>query len=295
MRAHRYGAAQATIERALAVFQKCYGDGDPRAGDLLSHLAQIRLRLGDCDVALDLQRRDLELTERKLGGQHPSVGRALLVLASIVEARGDLATALQHAERAVAILHKSLAWPHQSLLSASTATARLLGRSGRLEDARRRLEPVLGLAPAHDAAKLARLEAVLVRSEIERLAGNLSRALELVSEVIADPLTAGDTRLLSQAHFAQAYAHARAANKSAALAACERALTAMPRELSGPARPVAYAEAKFWALLGEGGRAVELVRAAVAGGCVQRAILADQETQVSCAGFWEQMQSTLGI
>jgi len=273
VRAHRDAAALEVLERALPRVRRHHGADDPRVAELLGAMAGAHRRLGNLARARSLQDQDLAIVTRTLGPEHADAGVGWVNLARIEQASGDLALALQHVERGVAILTRALAPEHPRRLGGAHVHARLLLLAGRLDEAHAVVQAALRARPVSRRGRLARLALVLVRADLDRLAGVHAAALAVADDVLADPLVGKDARLCADAHWARAFALARLGDRDGAAAARARAIEHEPL----PAPSWTSADAKLAALLGEFATAMEVLGQPAAQGVLVTDALSDPE------------------
>lgn len=107
-----YSRAQPLYEEAVAIREKCLGDGHPDTGKSLEKLAGLLTARGEFASARPLYERALAICETALGPNHPDVARSLNNLAESLCAQGDLAGARPLFERGLAICETAFGCEH---------------------------------------------------------------------------------------------------------------------------------------------------------------------------------------
>jgi len=130
-----YPAARATLQRALALFDRP-GANEVQLAEMLGQLAWIDFEQRRLDAALASYERALALQERALGPEHAYVGGTLRQIGMVLTEQGKLDAATERLERARAIFVKSLGPEHLDVGKALAAIGALRTHQGRLADAR---------------------------------------------------------------------------------------------------------------------------------------------------------------
>ena len=154
---HRSGdwpAARATLERAVAHWEKVLGPDHPEVAGSLNKLGNASIRLGDYAAARTTHERALAIREKALGPDHPIVAQSLNNLGLVLLTAGDYPRARAVLERALAIREKALGPDHPSLAYPLANLGRVLVKTGELDAAQGRLERALAvrekaLGPSH--------------------------------------------------------------------------------------------------------------------------------------------------
>jgi hypothetical protein len=208
------------------------------------------------------------------GAGHTDVGIDWLKLARCTGKLGDQRLALEQIDRAIAIFRERLPPAHTLLIQAATVKAGLLTALGRVGEARTVLAEYEGVDVAGIEAQRSQLYATLALAEIERLEKHAQLSQSLAERVLADPAVASDRFLEADARWARAWA---LASQSKAEAATERARASSldAQTANGAPFPGALADAKYHVCAGDVSGALDLLRAAVAKGFHDTAILHD--------------------
>jgi tetratricopeptide (TPR) repeat protein len=119
--AARFGDAEHVCQRALTVFEHCYGPRHVEVAMTCANLAAIRSDQGRDIEAEALGRRALEIFKAVLGPQDVEVGVTLLNLAAAVAGQGRQAEALALAAEAAQILAARLPADHPHSQAAAQA------------------------------------------------------------------------------------------------------------------------------------------------------------------------------
>ena len=125
--AERYRDADREYQRALAIFEDCYGPDHFEVAMTCANLAVLRADEGDFAVAEAVGRRSLRILEAILGPRDAEVGLTVLNLAAAVGAQGRTAEAAELATRAASILADQLAPDHPHVVAAREALAQFGG------------------------------------------------------------------------------------------------------------------------------------------------------------------------
>jgi len=115
--------------RALAVFEDCYGPGHFEVAQACANLAVLHADQGHFAAAEGLGRRSLHIFEILLGPDDAEAGLTMLNLAAAVAGQGRRAEAAALAERAAQILAARLPAGHPHLHAARETLAHLQSTS----------------------------------------------------------------------------------------------------------------------------------------------------------------------
>jgi TonB family protein len=103
-----YPDAERTYSRALRLYEKSYGETDPRLCDTLSSLGWMSYANGNTSGAEKTFQRVISIREKAAGADHPDVAAALNNLAAFYEKQGKTDKALPLLQRALAIREAKL-------------------------------------------------------------------------------------------------------------------------------------------------------------------------------------------
>jgi len=273
-RAGHYAEARDAYERALPILTNHFGERDPHIAAALGNLAVAYRNLGDYARAFEIARRGLDVDTSVSGPDHPDAAIAWYNLAGITDKLGETSLALEQVDRAIAIFGRHFPPSHPRRLQAANVKAGFLIELGRLDDARRVLEPAAAGQVSPDA-RLALLAGQVILADIARLDGRHLESQEIAERVLADPAVRGNRRLEADARWARAYALAVQANPTDAEPERLRALDLEHAVAPGPAFPGVFADAKYSACAGNATRAVAILREAAARGFHDPLVLHD--------------------
>jgi eukaryotic-like serine/threonine-protein kinase len=273
-RAGRYLDARDAYERALPILTNHFGERDPHIAAVLGNLAVAYRNLGDYARAVEMARRGLEVDTFVSGADHPDAGIAWFNLAGITDKLGDTQLALEQVDRAIAIFGRHFPASHPRRIQAANVKAGFLTELGRLNDARKMLEP-FPTGQASPEAWLALLTGQVILADIERLDRQFLESQALAERVLADPAVRGNRRLEADARWARAYALATQAKMNDAEPERMRALDLEHAAAQGPVFPGVFADAKYYVCAGNAPRALAILREAVAKGFHDPIVLHD--------------------
>jgi tetratricopeptide (TPR) repeat protein len=138
-----YGAARATLERALAIAEDGLGRESQEAADILNGLGMLAKFSGDFDDAQRAYERAAEIVERRYGPEHPDMAAIYHNLAGLAHARGDFAAAEPLARRSVEIREAACGHDHLAAILDRAGLGAILSDLRRDEEAAVILEGVL--------------------------------------------------------------------------------------------------------------------------------------------------------
>jgi len=273
-RAGRYRDARDAYERALPRLTNHFGERDPHIAAVLGNLAVTYRNLGDYERAVEMARRGLDVDTSVSGPDHPDAGVAWYNLAGITDKLGDPELAVEQVDRAIAIFGRHFPPSHPRRIQAGNVMAGFLIELGRLDDARKVLDPS-ATATASPDARLALLTGQVTLADIARLNGQFLESQDLAERVLANPAVRSNRRLEADARWARAYALAVQARMNDAEPEHLRALDLDHVASQGAVFPGVFAEAKYYACAGNVARALAILREAVAKGFHDPIVLHD--------------------
>jgi tetratricopeptide (TPR) repeat protein len=242
---------------------------------IVGNLAVAERELGNYERAIEFHRRDLELSTRTLGPDHPAVGTIWINLARATQRTGDYTAALVQAEKALAIFRQHFKPQHALILTSENSRALYLARLGRTEEARMLLGSILELRPESNEGIVALLTSRLQLADIDRWADRFGPALALTQRVLDDPVAARDPKLIADAHWARACALAGQQAGDEADRARRNALQVQESDPQATAQGRLYAQARYAGCASDREGALQLLRAAVANGFKDPAVLVE--------------------
>jgi tetratricopeptide (TPR) repeat protein len=140
-----YNEARASFERALAIWQRVYGDISAQSATAHSNLGGILQGLGDLEGALESFERALAIDEGTYGPDHPDVARDLNNLGGVLVAIGDPRGAWSAYVCALAILKYVLGEDHPEVATQLTKVGAALRSQNDLVGAREAFESALSI------------------------------------------------------------------------------------------------------------------------------------------------------
>ncbi|HWB76447.1 MAG TPA: serine/threonine-protein kinase [Nannocystaceae bacterium] len=121
---------------------------DVRRADLLNHLGNLHLGMGDVEQAGEHYRRVLEIRTAALGPDHPDVAAALNNLGGYAYSRGEFDLAAEYSERALASMRTSMGDDHPMVANTLTNLGAINTQRGRSDEAIAQLRESLALREA---------------------------------------------------------------------------------------------------------------------------------------------------
>jgi tetratricopeptide (TPR) repeat protein len=140
-----YVEARASFERALAIWQRIYGDISAQSASAHSNLGGILQGLGDLEGALESFERALAIDEGTYGPDHPDVAKDLNNLGDVLVAIGDPKGAWSAYVCALAILKYVLGEDHPEVATQLTKVGMALRSQNDLTGAREAYESALSI------------------------------------------------------------------------------------------------------------------------------------------------------
>jgi tetratricopeptide (TPR) repeat protein len=140
-----YVEARASFERALAIWQRIYGDISAQSASAHSNLGGILQGLGDLEGALESFERALAIDEGTYGPDHPDVAKDLNNLGGALVAIGDPKGAWSAYVCALAILKYVLGEDHPEVATQLTKVGMALRSQNDLTGAREAYESALSI------------------------------------------------------------------------------------------------------------------------------------------------------
>ncbi len=274
-RQRRWHESRQFYEQALPILTKHFGEADPRLGALFGNLAIVEKELGNLTRALDLSRRDLEVTTRAYGLDHPAAGRARTNYARTALVAGDDPLALEQIELAVAIDRRHFPPHHGSTITGTNTLALLLARAGRTHDARALLTQLVRLPAESSEAQSAQLVSSLQLAEIERRSARYDEAVGLVRGVLEHPIATKDGKIAVDASWAMACVLATKGDRDAAAQWRQRSLDRQAADVQALPFNRLVAQARYAACGADPAGSVRLLREAVSAGLRDRSVLGD--------------------
>jgi tRNA A-37 threonylcarbamoyl transferase component Bud32 len=296
-----YENARNGFERAFEAAKESYETDDhPAIATIMNNLAFVHRKLGNYYRARQLQERNLNISEKKLGNDHPQVGSALIGLTAICQRLGDYDAASEYGRRAIEVNSNSLPPEHRNITIAMTHHAETLMRIGDYENARTQMDEAqtqLELREDPEAA-IQRIRNLLLLSTIERKSGNAEGALTIIDQILADPAVDDDLTVGMTVRMAQALLLAQLRDERAESAYVDALQFAEQLSSLSPADQ-AYFQARFWALFRDSGKALTYLNQAVDSGYRDAILLTDPDLEfirdeqryAQLAGF---VEKTLG-
>ena len=276
-----YENARIGFERAFETAIQSYGtDEHPAVATIMNNLAFVYRKLGDFHQARQLQERNLEISEAKLGSDHPQVGSALIGLATICQRMGDYDASTNYGTRAIEVNSKSLPSEHRNITISMARQAETLMRMGDYDSARKLMADAITQTELRDDGEVAiqRIRNQLLLSTIERMASNLNTASELIEKSFADPVVDNDLNVGMSVRFARALLMAQMGNEEASAAFSEAIQFAETLEgLSDADR--SYFQSRFWALSNQDEKALDDLQRAVESGFRDAVLLTDPDLE----------------
>ncbi len=132
----RFGEAQALYERAIALYRRTVGDGDPRTAIAEAYLGAMLVELAQLRAAEPHLEHSLRALEEAYGPQHPAVTTALVPLAWLEKYRRNVDRAEMLFERALEIREKALGPNHPDVAEVLDGLTRLRWETTSLAAAR---------------------------------------------------------------------------------------------------------------------------------------------------------------
>ncbi len=280
-RAGKFELAKERFELALENGKQFYGiDLHPALATVLSNLAFVHRKLGNLHRALELQQQDLLISEQQLGPQHPAVGNSLIGLATVCQALGEYENALDFGQRAMEITQASLP-PENEMIGIAINTQALTNLRLQNFSAAREMaqQAIKRLEDRQDDDSISRLmRNLLLLSNIERQDGNLDLALEIIDEVLSNPVTDHNPATGMDARFAKALALAHSHDDQADEAFRDSLEFASHVPGLKP-QDRAYFVACYQSLLGNGEQALAELETAVQLGFCNARLLTDPDLE----------------
>lgn len=210
--------AKALYERSIAIHENSVGTENSDLAGTITNLANVNRELGELDKAVEQHERAARMVETN-GGPRSLLGTILVHLGSTMLERGDEQKARRLLERGLEIAEQESGSAHVAVASALTPLARLDRRQGRLETAERRLDRAYAIVDRElSNAHDSRIECLVEWALLRAASGDIVGSEEKLRAALS--------------------AYGAGFDK-------------------GPARRY-FDEARYWALRGDTGRAIEL-------------------------------------
>jgi len=196
-------AAEASLTRALPVFEAAYGPEHPHVAAVLNNLGGLQYETGDHESARDTHQRALALRLKLFGETHASVAQTYHNLANAYVGLGDDEKAIELLAKSLAIREESLGRDHPVIASTLANMANSLVRLDRAPEALPLLDRAVDiLERAHGKNHVsvgypltARGEALVALGRFRDAIAPLERALALrEKDGEVDPKLLGATR-----------------------------------------------------------------------------------------------------
>jgi tetratricopeptide (TPR) repeat protein len=184
----RLDEAEATMKRALAIYESAFGDRHPQIGQTLLNLSGVARGRGDRPAAVAYAQRAVDLLTASLGAAHPTTATALGNLGHTLFFAGRYDEALAIYERSQATLRANKANPGQ-IAQGNLVIANIHAQRGNLADAEKVLDEAQELydrtfGPDSPDAQISRLSRAEIRIGKNALAG-VAAELDKVAAVLA--------------------------------------------------------------------------------------------------------------